>query len=851
MAGRSANVSVTVKGEAEFTAARKEIARDLDRIERDAEDTADDIKDAFRKLSPELDTSEIRKALDLADQLDGMVADFTIDTDLAEIQEAEKIAKALRSFQGRVDLDVEGREELADALDLAEKMDQIREVKVQVQGLQDLERAERLAADLEQRRTIPIDAQAADLVRLGDQITEAGETGADGIADAMGGIDFDSIGSSGLGQLTGALGAAGPWAAVAGAVAVVFSDELAEGFDQGFNARRNDLERSVRTGLSDFELEDVGAAAGEAWSAGFGEGLEGLKDTAALLKVELEGVGSAVDLGDATAQSQVFADVWGVDIPTQINLARRLIAQDLVDDHEGAMDLMIDTAQRFPIAYEEIFEVLNEFGPVFDKMGISGQDAARVIGEAWQQGLLPNIDRGAELFEEFNIEVTDSAGRARPAIEALGISFEDMQAKLASGRGAEAMDEIATALLGVENESTRNALAMEIFGASIESASDPTAVLELLASIDEVDESLAGTADQAVATAEQMVSGWDRTKAAAMDFGGVIGGEVREELDAAWVSWDRFRGALTGDELEGMARQVSDSSAELRGLKDEAVLAGDELGEMEGAVSSLDDALAEFSGRFDADELFIGLEEQIARTVETATAADGEFLNLDGSFNLLDETGRELNQTFIDLAQEQDSLISSFLDGTISADQLDGGLGRVRQGVIDARMVMDDGRAEAERYADGLLDIPTDIETEIDAKSNVPAVTSEAERRLRGIDGMTATTYIRSVTVSGSTGTRIGASAKRQHGGPVTAGEPYTVGEEGEELFVPGEDGDIIDAAMTRSMLGSSRGGSAGGGGGRRDVLEIRSGGSEVEDFLIGLLRKAVRNRGGIDVVFN
>jgi hypothetical protein len=56
---------------------------------------------------------------------------------------------------------------------------------------------------------------------------------------------------------------------------------------------------------------------------------------------------------------------------------------------------------------------------------------------------------------------------------------------------------------------------------------------------------------------------------------------------------------------------------------------------------------------------------------------------------------------------------------------------------------------------------------------------------------------------------------------------------------------------MTKAVTGGSRGGSAGGGGGRRDVLEIRSGGSEVEDFLIGLLRKAVRNRGGIDVVFN
>jgi hypothetical protein len=342
-----------------------------------------------------------------------------------------------------------------------------------------------------------------------------------------------------------------------------------------------------------------------------------------------------------------------------------------------------------------------------------------------------------------------------------------------------------------------------------------------------------------------MVTGWDRAKAAAVDFGRHVGSSVNLELENAFSAWDRFIDAISeGDEFEGMKRQVSDSSVELRTMKDEAIGAAGGLDEVESAVSNLDDALAEFSGRFDADELFIGLEEQIARTVETATAADGAFLNLDGSFNLLDETGRELNQTFIDLAQEQDSLISSFLDGTISADQLDGGLGRVRQGVIDARMAMGDGRAEAERYADDLLDIPTDIETEIDAKSNVPAVTSEAERRLRGIDGMTATTYIRSVTVSGSTGTRIGASAKRQHGGPVEAGRPYTVGEEGEELFVPGEDGRIIDAAMTKAMLGGSRGGSAAGGAGVTVNVAVH-GSLLTERSLEEIIADAVR-RGGL-----
>lgn len=47
-------------------------------------------------------------------------------------------------------------------------------------------------------------------------------------------------------------------------------------------------------------------------------------------------------------------------------------------------------------------------------------------------------------------------------------------------------------------------------------------------------------------------------------------------------------------------------------------------------------------------------------------------------------------------------------------------------------------------------------------------------------------------------------SPGRASGGPVTAGRTYTVGERGRELFVPSNDGYIINARDTRTMLGTS-----------------------------------------------
>lgn len=83
---------------------------------------------------------------------------------------------------------------------------------------------------------------------------------------------------------------------------------------------------------------------------------------------------------------------------------------------------------------------------------------------------------------------------------------------------------------------------------------------------------------------------------------------------------------------------------------------------------------------------------------------------------------------------------------------------------------------------------------------------------------------------------------KREMGGPVTAGQPYLVGEKRPEIFVPHTDGFIIPSvaqAMTRpgyappSGGGSGGGGQAGGGGGGRNLqialVDNRAGRERIE----------------------
>lgn len=92
-----------------------------------------------------------------------------------------------------------------------------------------------------------------------------------------------------------------------------------------------------------------------------------------------------------------------------------------------------------------------------------------------------------------------------------------------------------------------------------------------------------------------------------------------------------------------------------------------------------------------------------------------------------------------------------------------------------------------------------------------------------------------------------GQSAKRASGGPVAAGHAYTVGEQGEELFVPDQDGTIVNASDTAALFAASEAGrhlmpgagfggaSAGGGDAYYDVTVNMPPGSNGQDVLRAL----------------
>lgn len=133
-----------------------------------------------------------------------------------------------------------------------------------------------------------------------------------------------------------------------------------------------------------------------------------------------------------------------------------------------------------------------------------------------------------------------------------------------------------------------------------------------------------------------------------------------------------------------------------------------------------------------------------------------------------------------------------------------------------------------------ILSMP-DGKTIVIQGNNQPAMDKIKEVEEKQLAGKTL--WITAV-MANDTKTAVGyGDSGRARGGPVDAGDAYTVGEEGYERFVPNEDGVIIPHTQTRAIERATRlamagiGGGGGGGGDRHYHLTVVNAGNTSVDL--------------------
>ena len=169
----------------------------------------------------------------------------------------------------------------------------------------------------------------------------------------------------------------------------------------------------------------------------------------------------------------------------------------------------------------QALEVMGEFAPVFGRMKIDGAAAVDFVARSFAEGLVPTIDRGAELLEEFQIRITDLD--SQDAIKQLGVDFQVVSDLLARGEGAKALEMVTSALLDMKDKSQQATLANIIFGAAMESAFDRPELIARLHNLATEQLNVAGASAKATENAKAMQTEWDKSKRSVDELASKVG----------------------------------------------------------------------------------------------------------------------------------------------------------------------------------------------------------------------------------------------------------------------------------------------------------------------------------------
>lgn len=313
---------------------------------------------------------------------------------------------------------------------------------------------------------------------------------------------------------------AGGAAIAAGAVVAALGAGIAAGIEQ------YDLAGSIQAQLQTTPeyAAEIGDAASAAYAAGWGESLEEVGQSAATIGKILNEVGDAGDIEDLTIKAQALAQTFDTDVSGAANAAGQLIRTGLAADSTEAFDIITRGFQGSANAADDWLDTINEYSGQFSQLGVDGQVALGLIEQGMAAGAR-NGDLVADAFKEFGIRAREGGDEARSAFDAMGLSSDDLVAKIAAG-GAGAAEGLQQALDGLrqmEDPVERNAAAVALFGTQAEDLGDALFALDPSTAVEGL--------GQVGGAAEQMVG---QTKGAGQDLQSLIR-TVQMELGEAFA----------------------------------------------------------------------------------------------------------------------------------------------------------------------------------------------------------------------------------------------------------------------------------------------------------------------------
>jgi hypothetical protein len=281
------------------------------------------------------------------------------------------------------------------------------------------------------------------------------------------GID-DSVNdvNSKLGKLgTGAKVAAGTAGAAAGGA-------LALGLKNSLEIGEAQAKLQAQLGTSGPLFEDAGEIAGNLYANAYGDSLEQVGD--AVRNVITSG---ALDMSTATneeiqsiaGQAMSLSQVFGVDVTESMRAVGNMVKTGITPNAQEAMDVLTAGFQKLGPQAQDVLDSFTEYSIQFAKVGIDAKEGLGMVSQMMDAGAR-DTDVAADALKEFAIRVVNGTDKTKNAMQAIGLSADDMAHKfMAGGKTADdALQLVVTNLKNIPDPVKRSQVAVELFGTQAE-----------------------------------------------------------------------------------------------------------------------------------------------------------------------------------------------------------------------------------------------------------------------------------------------------------------------------------------------------------------------------------------------
>lgn len=375
----------------------------------------------------------------------------------------------------------------------------------------------------------------------------AASSGQDMANEFVGGF----AGSSMLLRLGAAGGPIGLALAGAATLGVVAGKQLADGLAEGMQQLQIQDVFQTRMGVGADTMNRFGAAAGDAWTRGFGASREDNLSTIDLgfQARLLDQTASANDVQKFVERMQTVGRVTGESQQSLALGARGLVAGGMVQNYTDALDLIIAAQEKGLNLTGDMMDTLNEYAINFKNLGLSGAEALGLIDQMYASNIR-NSDLAADSLREFSISANDGSDSTKAAFRALGFEAEEMGHRFAAGgdQAKSAFGAIMVALAGIEDPQERTNIGLALFKTRWEEANTAIMAMDLNAAGNGFT-NLKGKVDNASETLKNHENGWT-------NLGNTVSNEVdkiqRSIADSGFGKWfmqdlpDEFGKFFTG-----------------------------------------------------------------------------------------------------------------------------------------------------------------------------------------------------------------------------------------------------------------------------------------------------------------